>query len=72
MAYSLSDAESILSKAVSDLDKEWLGTATKWQDKAREDFNKEHLEDLHMAADNARQAMKRIDHLLRQVMRDCG
>ena len=72
MAYSLSDAESILNKAVTDLDKEWSGTAAKWQDKAREDFEKEHLEDLHRAAASAQQAMKRIDQLLRQVIRECS
>ena len=72
MAMSLSDAESLLKKSLSDLDKHWLATAAHWNDKARENFEKEHLDELRTAGENACRAMREIDMLLRQVIKQCS
>ena len=71
MAYSLSDSESMLRKALEDLNREWSNTSNHWKDKAREDFEKEHLEPIRVAAENAARAMRNLDGLLRTVYRDC-
>ena len=71
MAMSLSDSEALLKKAIGDLDKYWLATAAHWNDAAREGFEKEHLDDMRMSAVNASRAMRDIDQLLRDVIRQC-
>jgi len=71
MAFSLSDSESMLRKALEDLNRQWLNTADSWNDKAREDFEKEHLEPIRIAAENAARAMRNLDGLMRNVYRDC-
>ena len=72
MAMSLSDSEALLKKAIGDLDKRWLATAEHWNDQARAGFEKEHLEDLRLAAVNASRAMREIDQLLRDAIRQCS
>lgn len=71
MAYSLSDSEMVLKKALMDLERAWMNAGAHWHDRAREDFDKEHLEELRMAVENARRGMRNVDQLLRQVMHEC-
>ena len=68
----LSGCEEILAGALSDLDKKWQATAEGWRDKARAEFEKEHLEELQATVKKAQHAMAAMDELLRQVMRECG
>jgi hypothetical protein len=72
MGHHLSDSESLLKKAKADLEKHWMFAGAAWNDKARENFEKEHLEELHLAVTNAQHGMRNIDQLLRKVMRDCS
>ena len=72
MGYSLSDSETLLKKAIIDLDRAWLTAGSSWKDKAREDFDAEHLEQLRQAVENERRGMRNIDQLLRQVIRECS
>jgi hypothetical protein len=72
MGYSLSGSEAILAKYLAELDGQWSGTAAVWQDKAREDFEKEFLDELRRAANDARHGMRHIDQLLQQVIHECS
>ena len=41
----LSDSEAILSKALEEMSHNWTKTASGWRDKAREDFQKEYIDE---------------------------
>lgn len=71
MSYSLSDSQSLLKKAQKDLEAQWAYAGTAWSDKAREEFDKEHLEALRVAVANAGHGMSNIDQLLRKVIQEC-
>ena len=71
MAYSLSDSQSLLKKAVKDLDGQWAHAGSAWNDKAREEFEKNYIEELRVAALNAGLGMNNIDQLLRKVINEC-
>ncbi len=71
MSASLSDSQSLLKKALKDLDSRWMHTASEWNDKAREEFDKQHLEPLRIAVMNAGHSMNNIDMVLRKVISDC-
>ena len=72
MAISLSDSDTTLGRAVDDLNKRWQATSDAWQDRAREDFEKEHLEEMIMSVKKAQQAMRTIAGLLHEVIRECS
>lgn len=72
MAYSLSDSQSLLKKAAKDMESQWAHAGTAWNDKAREEFDKEHLEPLRVAIANAGHAMNNVDQLLRKVINECS
>ena len=71
MAYSLSDSQSLLKKAVKDIEAQWAHAGSAWNDKAREEFEKQYLEELRVAALNAGHGMNNIDQLLRRVLNEC-
>jgi uncharacterized protein YukE len=68
----LSDSEAILSKALEDLGHSWTKTASGWRDKAREDFQKEYLDEFDRAGRAAKQSMRGISELLKKAVRDCS
>lgn len=72
MAIHIDDYEAILARASQDLQAKWENTASLWRDKARDDFERKHLEELFAAAQAARHAMKAVDNLLRQAIQECG
>jgi len=72
MSYSLSDSQSLLKKAMKDLESQWANAGTAWNDKAREEFDKEHLEPFRVAVANAGHGMSNIDQLLRRVIQECN
>jgi hypothetical protein len=72
MSIRLSDSETLLMKALDDLDKKWHSTAGGWNDKARDGFNKEHLEPLRHSVMNAQRGMRNVTELLRKVVKDCS
>ncbi len=72
MAYSLSDSQSLLKKAAKDLEGQWAHAGNAWNDKAREEFNKDHLEDMRIAVANAGHAMSNIDQILRKIINECN
>lgn len=71
MSYCLSDSQSLLKKAMKDLETQWAHAGSAWNDKAREEFDKQHLEELRVAVANAGHGMSNIDQLLRKVMNEC-
>ena len=72
MGARLSDTEMMLGRAADELEQHWQNTAGSWRDKARDDFEHDHLEDLGIAVKRAQQAMKNINQLLREVIRECS
>ena len=72
MAVRLSDSEALVSRAVDDLGSNWERTAWGWHDKARADFERDYLDELRTVAKGARGAMKSIDEVLRQAIRECS
>jgi len=68
----IGDNEGLLASAIDQLNKSWDGTSMAWQDKARTDFEKEHLEELRHSVKIAQMGMRNINELLRQVIRECS
>ena len=72
MPMGVGDNEGMLASAVDQLNKHWDATSMAWQDKARTDFEKEHLEQLRHAVKIAQMGMRNIHELLRQVTKECS
>ncbi len=68
---SLSNADALIEKAVKDLDHAWDASAETWRDQARTDFATLHLEPLEARARQAAGAIRRMDTLLREAIRQC-
>jgi hypothetical protein len=66
------DSEATLAKAMDDLDQHWMSSAGGWNDKARVEFEKEYLEELRASCKRAQHAMRNVNQLLRQVVRECS
>ena len=64
--------ESMLAKAMEDLEKKWAITADGWRDQARTDFDEQHLEPMRHAVRTARSAIRNVDELMAKVVRDCS
>jgi hypothetical protein len=72
MAVRPSGNDAILAKALETMEQHWLATAGNWRDKARDDFEKNHLNVLRESVVGARHAMNNVEELLRQVIRECS
>jgi len=67
-----SSNDAILHKAMEDLMKSWDQTAPAWRDQARQEFEKDYLEELEPAVRGACNSMKDIYNLLRRVKKECS
>ena len=72
MAIHLSGAESILAKALEDFERRFEGTHSAWRDKARNDFEAEHIQPLRDSIRKAQHTMRNVEELLRQVVKECS
>jgi len=72
MGLGSSDNEGLLASAIDQLNQRWDAAGMAWQDKAREDFEKEHIEEMRRAVKVAQQGMRNISELLRQVVKECS
>lgn len=72
MLIRIDDNEALLARSSQDLQAKWENTSALWRDKARDDFERKHMEELLNAVMAARHAMKAVDQLLRQAIHDCG
>jgi len=72
MPMGIGDNEGRLASAIDQLNQRWDATGASWRDKAREEFNQEHLEELRRAVKVAQMGMRNINDLLRQVIRECS
>lgn len=72
MAIRTNDNEALLARALQDIRAKWETSSSMWHDRARDDFERKHLEELFHAAQAARQAMKAVDALLRDAIHDCS
>jgi hypothetical protein len=66
------DNEAILSQATRELHEKWQNTAASWRDKARDDFERKHLEELVAGAKAAQGSIRMVDDLLRQAITECS
>ena len=67
-----SGSKEILAGALNDLIKKWQSTGSSWRDKARDEFEKDYLEEIQTTVKNTQAALVAMDELLRQVQRECG
>ena len=67
-----SNAEAILARALSDMLKSWDQTAWVWRDRAREDFQKQYIEELKPPIKAAIKTMSAVSELLRKTIRECS
>lgn len=72
MLIRVSDNEALLARSLQDVRVKWESTASMWHDKARDDFERKHMEELIQAAQAARHAMKAVDALLRDAISECS
>jgi hypothetical protein len=72
MPMHLSGSETILAKAMEDMEKNFAATSSVWRDHARDEFEKIHLDEMRESVRNARYAMRNIEELLRQVVKECS
>lgn len=64
--------EAMLAQALDELEKKWRITADGWRDQAREQFDVEHLEEMRRAVRTARSAVRNVDELIAQVVKECS
>ena len=67
-----SDPEGLLALALEQLSRQWLRTASGWNDKARAEFEKEYVDEFRMAVKRSGHAMRNVTALLRQIRKECG
>ena len=72
MSIRLSDSEGVMAHALDELDKHWQHTAAGWHDSAREDFEKEYIDEMRRSLKAAQRGAKNVNDLLRQVIRECS
>jgi len=68
----LSQSETMLLGAIDDLRRDWLIAAASWNDRARQQFEKEFIDVFLPAAGSAVSAMSELTLLLRRVVRECS
>ena len=64
--------DAILSKALHDLMVYWESTETVWRDKARADFERDHIESLVPAVRAATNAIQDVENALRRIRKECS
>jgi len=72
MPMNSTDPESLLALALEHLSRQWLSTASGWNDKARLEFEKEYVDEFRMAVKRSGHAMRNVTALLRQIRKECG
>lgn len=64
--------DAIVAKALKDLIGHWEQSATVWNDGARAEFQRDHLDPLAPSVKMASMAIQKIEELMRQARRDCS
>ncbi|MEN8150050.1 MAG: hypothetical protein ABFS86_09515 [Planctomycetota bacterium] len=67
----INQGELILQGALDDLKRDWQIAAAGWHDKAREDFQREFMDEFLPAGGAAVRAMTELTLLMRRVVREC-
>jgi hypothetical protein len=68
---NLSGDDALLEKSLKTLEQAWAISGERWQDAAREDFERQHLDPIMERARVAVRALKQLDGLLAETMRQC-
>ncbi len=63
--------DALLEKAINELRAAWDATGDTWHDQARSDFATNHIDPLEARARQAAGAIRRMDTLLREAVRQC-
>ncbi len=64
--------DAIMAKALKDLQAHWDQTQIVWNDSARADFQRDHLECLVPAMKSVTSAIQRIEEILRRARKECS
>ena len=64
--------ETVITKALHELETSWVITSAQWNDKARTDFDKNFIEPLLPQVKRAADAMAQISRLLRKAVNKCS
>ncbi|HYF48386.1 MAG TPA: hypothetical protein VEJ63_03220 [Planctomycetota bacterium] len=67
-----SDPESLLAQALEHLSRQWMRTAAGWSDQARQDFEREYVEEFRMGVKRSTHAMRNVTALLKQIRKECS
>ena len=68
---NLTGDDALLEKSLRTLEQAWNESGSRWRDEAREDFAREHLAPISERARVAIRALKQLDGLLAETMRQC-
>jgi hypothetical protein len=67
----ISHAEQMLMGALNDLERDWQFARIEWRDQARENFEKDFLNELQPAGRIAANTMGELTQLMKRVVREC-
>jgi hypothetical protein len=68
----ISHPESMLTTVLNDLLRDWDIAKSDWRDRAREQFEKEFIEEFVRAGRASVRGMQELTLLLRRVVRECS
>ena len=70
--FRISQPEQLLTEAMNDLENDWKIARMNWRDTARENFEKDFLEEIRPELRTAASACLELTHLLRRAVRECS
>ena len=62
---------AVLQQSLRDIHNSWQAGGEQWRDQARIAFEKEHLEPLCMAVEDAVRGIDELESIIRSVQREC-
>ena len=68
---SLNNSRGRLIGISRELQKEWQDTQSVWMDRKSKEFDRDYMQPLMDAVDNASHVMEDLDKLLRKLKEDC-
>jgi len=69
---NVSGDDALLEKALKDLSAAWSRSSDGWQDAARSTFAELHLQPIEIRARHGAKAIKQLEALLAEAMRQCS
>ena len=69
---NVSGDDALLDKALRELSQAWSATSDGWRDQARTTFAETHLQEIEKRARLGARAIKQLEALLSEAMRQCS